>query len=263
MLVTERHRAITEIVTKEGKVTVTTLAQRLEVSKETIRRDLSLLEKQGMLERSHGGAVPVIKRSMDLGSSFNQRRTENPDSKIAIAREALKLIHAGDCILLDSSTSSWFLAEQLPDIELTVLTNSLHVLTTLANKRRIRVICLGGEYSGKYEAFTGVFTEQAVAQFNIDTLFFSCHGLSRDGEVRESNEVHARTKQAMLKVANKKVLLLDKSKYFRRSFTLICDANELDIMIVDDELPKEFIQEMAWNGVKVLPADHDTSALIE
>lgn len=155
MLPIERHRYITEILSQRGRILVQEVAQLCRISLETARRDLALLEKRGVLLRSHGGAVfmehstaekTYVPSQIEQGESFRDRSNQSPDSKTRIAKRALQLINTGDCLLLDSSSSSWFLARQLPDIQLVVLTNSVHIIQTLAVKANVRVIGLGGEY---------------------------------------------------------------------------------------------------------------------
>lgn len=261
MLPVERHRFITEVLAQRGRVLVQEVAELCQISLETARRDLALLEKRGMLLRSHGGAVFVehqpaekhyVPSQIEQGESFRDRSNQSPDSKTRIAKRALQLINSGDCLLLDSSSSSWFLARQLPDIPLVVLTNSLHIIQTLAVKANVRTIGLGGEYSAKYEDFIGIYAEQMLKEFVINKLFFSCHGISHEGGIRESNEHHARLKQQMLLSSEHKILLADASKFGRRSFARICHYREIDTLITDHLDDEEFRQELAWSNVNVI-----------
>ena len=261
MLPIERHRYITEILSQRGRILVQEVAQLCRISLETARRDLALLEKRGVLLRSHGGAVfmehstaekTYVPSQIEQGESFRDRSNQSPDSKTRIAKRALQFINTGDCLLLDSSSSSWFLAPQLPDIQLVVLTNSVHIIQTLAVKANVRVIGLGGEYSAKYEDFVGVLAEQMLKEFVINKLFFSCHGICHEGGIRESNEHHARLKQQMLLSSEHKILLADSSKFGRRSFARICHYREIDTLITDHLEDEEFRQELAWSNVNVI-----------
>ncbi|CAI0880268.1 DeoR/GlpR family DNA-binding transcription regulator [Serratia liquefaciens] len=261
MLPIERHRYITEILSQRGRILVQEVAQLCRISLETARRDLALLEKRGVLLRSHGGAVfmehstaekTYVPSQIEQGESFRDRSNQSPDSKTRIAKRALQFINTGDCLLLDSSSSSWFLARQLPDIQLVVLTNSVHIIQTLAVKANVRVIGLGGEYSAKYEDFVGVLAEQMLKEFVINKLFFSCHGICHEGGIRESNEHHARLKQQMLLSSEHKILLADSSKFGRRSFARICHYREIDTLITDHLEDEEFRQELAWSNVNVI-----------
>lgn len=262
MLPIERQQRIINEININGRVIVSELVTLCQVSQETIRRDLSQLEKRGLLQRSHGGAVVIKKQNaVTQGNSrianqseltFRQRINEHVDEKMVIAKRALDFISPGDCILLDSSTTCWYLARQLPDIELTVLTNSLRIVQTLAARGSIRTICLGGEYSDRDEAFYGVVAEQPLREFQINKIFFSCSSLGNDGYLREGNENNAHLKQQMLLAAEKKHLLMDGSKFLRPSFARICHYRDVDFLITDQLKDKELEQELAWNGVNVI-----------
>ena len=262
MLPIERQQRIINEININGRVIVSELVTLCQVSQETIRRDLSQLEKRGLLQRSHGGAVLIKKQNTGTqGNSrianqseltFRQRINEHVDEKMIIAKRALDFISPGDCILLDSSTTCWYLARQLPDIDLTVLTNSLRIVQTLAARGSIRTICLGGEYSDRDEAFHGVVAEQPLREFQINKIFFSCSSLGNDGYLREGNENNAHLKQQMLLAAEKKHLLMDGSKFLRPSFARICHYRDVDFLITDQLKDKELEQELAWNGVNVI-----------
>ncbi|MCU5773250.1 DeoR/GlpR family DNA-binding transcription regulator [Erwiniaceae bacterium BAC15a-03b] len=262
MMPIERQRLIIEELNKDGRILVAELVERLKVSQETIRRDLAALQKKGLLNRSHGGAVTVQRSTGNLAApstrpeehalSFSQRMNDNVQQKMQIAKRALDFISPGDCILLDSSTTSWFLARQLPDIELTVLTNSLRNVQTLAPKGNIRTICLGGEYSIRYEDFNGLVAEQPLKDFLINKIFFSCRSLDNDGYLREGHENNAHLKQQMLLASERKYLLLDSSKFLTPSFARICHYREVDFLITDSMKDKELKQELAWNGVNII-----------
>ncbi|AHG19529.1 DeoR faimly transcriptional regulator [Chania multitudinisentens RB-25] len=262
MMPIERQRQIFEELNKNGRILVFELVELLQVSQETIRRDLATLEKKGLLYRTHGGAVITRKNQGNSISnktapdehalSFNQRINENIQQKMQIAKRALDFVSPGDCILLDSSTTCWFLSRQLPDIELTVLTNSLRAVQTLAPKSNIRTICLGGEYSIRYEDFNGLVTEKPLKDFLINKVFFSCRSLDNDGYLREGHENNAHLKQQMLLASERKYLLMDSSKFLHPSFARICHYRDVDFLITDSIKDKELKQELAWNGVNII-----------
>lgn len=271
MLPIERQQRIIDELVINGRVIVTELVTLCQVSQETIRRDLNQLEKKGLLQRSHGGAVPPKKQTASTqgntigvnegGLSFRQRINENIDAKMTITKRALDFISVGDCLLLDSSTTCFYLARQLPDIELTVLTNSLRIVQTLAARGSIRTICLGGEYSDRYEDFHGVVAEQPLKEFQINKIFFSCSSLGNCGYLREGNEQNAHLKQQMLLAAERKYLLMDSSKFLRPSFARICHYRDVDFLITDQITDKELEQELAWNGVNVIDCSQRTQSM--
>lgn len=271
MLPLERHRKIIEELNIHGRVLVDELVNVCQVSRETIRRDLAKLEKSGMLQRSHGGAVAGARYSSNITAHrnrpsenelpFRKRINEDVQEKTQIAKKALEFISPGDCILLDSSTTCWFLARQLPDIELTILTNSLHIVQTLAVKSSIRTICLGGEYSAHNEDFNGVVAEQPLKDFLINKAFFSCSSLGTDGYLRAANENNAHLKQQMLLASERKFLLIDSSKFLKPSFARICHYRDVDFMITEKMKDEELQQELAWNGVNVIDCSARQNAM--
>lgn len=248
MLQAERYKLICTHVHQQGSALVTELSVVCQVSPETIRRDLRVLAKNKKLIRSFGGAValdvhevPVIdswertavSNSVDQAESFRKRTEEHPDIKMKIAKSALQFIHPGDCILLDNSSTCWFLARQIPDIEITVVTNSVKIIQALACRDKIRVIGIGGEYSRRHDDFHGPVAESVLRNFQINTFFFSCQGLNQEHGIRDGNEINARLKQVMLQVSAKNILLAGSSKFEQYSFCKICMLDEVDILITN------------------------------
>lgn len=114
--------------------------------------------------------------SIDRAESFRKRTEENPDIKARIAKAALQFIHHGDCILMDNSSTCWFLARQIPDIDVTVVTNSLRIIQALACRDRVRIIGIGGEYSERHDDFHGPVAEGAIRNFQINSFSFHARG---------------------------------------------------------------------------------------
>src|SRR5690606_12884543 len=138
MLVAERYDYIVQLVNSRGSIRVTELSELCQVTEETIRRDLDRLEEAGQLRRSQGGAVSV-KGELQPETPYFEREITFADEKKRIAQEAIKLIEPKERIILDASSSAWYMAASMPDIPLTVLTNSIKVALELANKEKIEV----------------------------------------------------------------------------------------------------------------------------
>lgn len=146
MLVPERHKKIVQIINDKKNVRVNELSKLFAVTEETIRRDLEKLEAKNKLQRTHGGAV-AMDDSDDDEIPFNDRQVLNRNEKMDVAKVAVSLIDEQDIIFLDASTTALYLAKLLPNMELTVLTNSLLVASELANRSKIQVIMTGGTLS--------------------------------------------------------------------------------------------------------------------
>lgn len=143
MLVAERYEKIVSLVNERGSIRVSELSDLCQVTEETIRRDLDRLEQAGRLRRSHGGAVSVKDAATHPEIPYAVREITNADEKKRIALEAIKRIQPKDRILLDASSTAWYMATDVPDVALTVLTNSIKVATELSSKEKIEVISTG------------------------------------------------------------------------------------------------------------------------
>ena len=161
MLVAERHEKITEIVNTKGSIRVSELSQLFKVTEETIRRDLEKLEKEEKLQRSHGGAVS-IKKEEQMERPYFEREIRNVPEKTAVAEEAVKNVVENDTIILDASTTAWYMAKRLPDIPLTVITNSMKVAMELSSREKVTVISCGGTMLAKSLSFVGPLAIQAI-----------------------------------------------------------------------------------------------------
>lgn len=234
MLVAERYEKIVQLVNERGSIRVTELSELFGVTEETIRRDLASLEQAGRIKRSHGGAVSV--RDTHVEIPYFEREVTRAGEKERIARVAVTRIEPYDRILLDASTSAWYMAKHLPDIPLTVLTNSIKVATELAVKEKIDVIAAGGRLSPRSLSFLGPIAEQSLKDYHVDKLFFSCKGVHLERGLSESNDMHARLKQQFIDMAEYAVLLADSSKFGVQAFTRISGLDQIDAIISDDGL---------------------------
>ncbi|QEH17355.1 DeoR/GlpR family DNA-binding transcription regulator [Histophilus somni] len=226
-----RETLILQLINSSGKVNVNDLAKQFDVSVETIRRDLTDLDKRGLIHRVHGGAVS--RKAKDVGSSFQSRQRFNCDKKRAIAASAIEYIFEGIVLGLDASSTSWHFAQMIPDIPCTVVTNSMHNITALVNKPNIKTIATGGVYSVKYDAFYGPLSEQLLQRLHIDIGIFSCTGIDSSGGVWESNELNASIKRKLMDACEQKFLLLDSSKFERRNLIRLTDLSQIDILFTD------------------------------
>ena len=253
MLIAERHREIIEIVNTEKSVRVAGLARHFSVTEETIRRDLEKLEHEGKLLRSHGGAVSIHHSGHE--APFSEREIRSPAEKRAIARTAVDLIREGDTILIDASTTALQLARQLPDIPLTVVTNGMLVCVELATRPRIRVICTGGALSAPSLSFTGPRAEQALAEYHVNRLFFSCTGVDLAHGLSDVNESQASLKRCMMAVADKRTLLVDRTKFGVKALKRFGRIDDVDEVITNAQTDQAIIAELEEAGAWVRLAE--------
>lgn len=212
-----RHTAIVELVRQHETLTTEDLAALLKVSKETIRRDLNTLQTQGKIIRQHGRAKSIKRDTHDSGDPFSARLKSHFSSKADIARQTLPWISAGMTIALDASSTCWYLAKQLPDIEITVFTNSVRICQELTKCKNIQLISSGGLLQRKYACYVNPAIISQLKELDIDLFLFSCEGLDNENVLWDSNVYNAEFKSLLIKRAAQSLLLIDKSKMNRTS----------------------------------------------
>jgi DeoR/GlpR family transcriptional regulator of sugar metabolism len=253
MLVAERYEKIVQLVNENGSMRVTELSELCGVTEETIRRDLDRLEAAGRLRRSHGGAVSIKDLALLRGAEtpHAEREVAHAEEKRRIAEEAVGRIRPGERILLDASTTAWYMARRLPDMHLTVLTNSIHVATALAVKEKIQVISTGGLLAQRSLSYVGPLAERSLEAYHVDKLFFSCKGVHVERGISESNELQARVKQTMLGIADEAILLADSSKFGVQAFTQVATLSDVDGIITDAKLDPDILRALREKGIAV------------
>ncbi|KRE49633.1 DeoR/GlpR family DNA-binding transcription regulator [Paenibacillus sp. Soil522] len=242
MLVQERYDKIVQLVNERGSIRVTELSELCQVTEETIRRDLDRLEQAGRLRRSHGGAVSVKDQQPEI--PYFEREITHADEKKRIAEEAVKMIQPKDRILLDASSTAWYMAASMPDIPLTVLTNSIKVAMELSSKEKIEVISTGGILASRSLSYVGPLAERSLDAYHVDKAFFSCKGVHLERGISESNELQARIKHKMVGMADQVILLADFSKFGVQAFTHVADMSDVDTIITDGRLSPELLLQL-------------------
>lgn len=218
-----------------GGARVADLAERLDVTEETIRRDLRRLDSDGRLVRTHGGAVPVDgEAARDL--PLHHRRGQAVLEKRAIAAAAAATVEAGQTIALDASSTALELARALPDVELTVVTPSPLICMELAGRPRLRVVCIGGVLDDDAVAFTGPLAEATLGRLHVDRCYFSCRGIDLRRGMTEATDRHAALKAAMLEAADRATLMADASKFATASTVYFGTLADVHAVIVDAAL---------------------------
>ncbi len=249
MLAVERHRRIVEAVNERRSLRVAELARMFDVAEETIRRDLEKLDLEGKLVRSHGGAA---RREDPEGEvPYARRETLRVAEKTAIAGEALSRIREDDTIMMDPSSTSCRLARQIPDMPLTVVTNSVPVTMELSGRPRVRVISTGGALSTASLSFVGPLAERGLEECRAGKFFFSCKGFSAEAGLSEPDELQAALKRKMFDRSTHRCLLLDSSKFSRVSLHRWARAGEVTEMITDSGAPPDQVDALRRAGLRV------------
>ncbi|ECG8514469.1 L-fucose operon activator [Salmonella enterica subsp. salamae] len=228
-----RQQAIVELLSNHKSLTTETLATQLNVSKETIRRDLSELQTQGKVLRNHGRAKYIHRENQDSGDPFHIRLKSHYAHKADIAREALAWIEEGMTIALDASSTCWYLARQLPDIPIQVFTNSHPICQELGKRERIALISSGGQLERKYGCYVNPSLISQLKSLDIDLFIFSCEGIDGGGDLWDSNAINADFKSILLRRASQSLLLIDKSKFNRSGEARIGHLDDVTHIVSD------------------------------
>lgn len=251
MLAIERKNAILETLQNEQRVLVAELSQEYGVTEETIRRDLDKLEKEGYVKKTYGGAV--LNENTNIEMPLRIREKTNRREKQMIAKLAAEMVEDGDSIILDASSTSLMVAQELKDRKkLTVITNSLEVLIELSKSKRIKVISTGGTLKSSSLSLVGKNAEKTLENFYVDKAIVSCKGLDIKKGATDSTEAAAEIKQSMISCAKKLILVVDSTKFGRISFAKILDLREGDVLVTDALPNEEWKKRLDEIGVTVV-----------
>lgn len=231
MFYSERQEELLALLKKEKSMRVSSIAAKLFTSESTVRRDLTVLEKEGLVRRTFGGAVICETERTD--EPLVIRNTKNTKAKSEIAHRAAELVRDGMLIFLDSSTTAAHLVPHLARFhDLTVITNSPATSIALG-ECGIRNYCTGGEFSSISVSYIGGYAAEFIRSFNADIAFISCRGFSDEGLLTESNVEFVHIKKQMMKNANRCVFLCDSSKFGRIYSHRLADKSDFDDVITD------------------------------
>lgn len=249
--IAERHKYIMDKLQNDGFVKVTDAAEDLDVTTVTIRRDLKLLEKKGLLYRTHGSASSVNPHIADR--TANEKESFYPQEKRAIAIEAAKLIDPYDSIIINSGTTICTFAEELrPKHRLTVVTASLKAAQIMGKTKDIVVVQLGGIYRDSSMSVIGNFSNQLIENVACTKFFLGVDGVDLNFGVTTSNLEEAELNKAMMASALKTIILCDSSKFGRKGFGKICNLDKIDTIITDSGISKSMINDLEEQGVEVV-----------
>lgn len=247
MLAIERRNNIIEYLQLYKTATVSDLARRLGVTEETIRRDLTRMEKEGMLLRTHGGAFLPEGTANTLSSDARAQR--NRAGKEAIARMACGLVSDGETLFLDSSTTAFYLAQELASRPLTIITNSLPTANLLSPHKNIHLIVLGGDFTASVCAFTGLQTMQSMNDYYVDKAFFSCRSIDLQSGLTDVHEDTCNLRRSALSRCKFACCIADESKFFRTSYIRLCGFDSIDALITDCALDAAWTDQLDEHGV--------------
>ena len=253
MYAEERQQHILERARAAGRVEVNALAEDLDVTPETVRRDLTSLERHGVLRRVHGGAIPVERLGFEPGVEARSERFVA--EKERIGKVALSHLPDEGTVLLDAGTTTHRLAEQLPhDRELTIVTNSLGIAALVAQHPNLSLYLLGGRVRGRTLAAVGSWVTNALQDVFVDVAFLGTNGLSVEHGLTTPDQSEAAAKRAMISAARRSVVLTDHTKIGVDHFARFADLSDIAAVITDNGLDPETVAEIEAQGPEVVLA---------
>lgn len=248
-----RRKEIMNRIDRENEVWVEKLVKEFEVSVETIRRDLRFLDSRGLVKRVYGGAVNIDKSIRIL--PYSVRLNLHLPQKIAIAREAVKLLEDGDVIFMEGTTTCIVMAQHIPaDLQLTVVTNSVHIALKLgSHSKRCRIFMVGGELTEDGMS-TGPKLFQEIQGYRFDKAFCSTIAVNAKG-VFCSEPEYQQLIVMLAALSTSLILLADSSKIHRSAFLFVLELNRFQYLFTDQNIPRSFLDATADSSCQIVIAN--------
>ncbi len=255
MFAEERRFRIREILSSQRTITASELCQKLDVTPVTIRRDLAVLEAQGVLVRSHGGAISRTS-STNFQPAYETLLHSHSEEKEAIARHAERLILDGDTVFLEGSTTVYELARRLIHRNrLTVVTNSPRILCELQRSSGVTALCTGGDLQKDTFYLSGEWAHQTLSQIRLDKAVLGVSALDPAYGISTARQAEALIKKMITKAARVRIALADNSKFGRQSFAYVGPITDIDVLVTDSQTDPRYIEELRAAKVDVQIAE--------
>lgn len=253
--VEERRVAIIREIMEEGLVTVPELSQKFGISQVSIRRDLTELDRRGLLKRIHGGAISVPR--VIIERSHDEKMHQRIDEKRRIGRAAADMIREGEVIILDSGTTVLQVARHIPRTllnkgPLTVITSSIPIILELGSWKGVNLIALGGIYLPEQEVLVGPQTIAHLKNLHADKFFTGADGFTMSDGVTTATVLGAEPMRAMVKVSQEVIVVFDSSKIDRRGLTTSVPLTQINTVITDVGAPADFVAAVRERGIEVI-----------
>lgn len=251
MLIGERRQHILALVSRDRRVLVSELSESLGISPITIRKDLDQLELQGLVQRTHGGAL-APQSSTTIDPSLREKEQHQIEEKRRIAAAAARLVSNDQCVLLDSGTTTMMVARALREFSgLTVVTNALNIASELS-ETNCEIFLTGGTLRKNSFSLVGPMAEDMLAQIHGDILFLAVDGFDPKIGIMTPNVLEARVNRAMVKASRRVVVVCDSTKFDRSSMALIVPPSAIHTVITDDQISESHAQTLRNAGIELI-----------
>jgi DeoR/GlpR family transcriptional regulator of sugar metabolism len=239
MLIPERQSRLRELLQRRGMSDLDSLAAELNVSQSTVRRDVEQMVSEGLVRRTHGGVIWLGDASAPTRPyAFDQRMGYEIDAKRAIAKAARQLVRAGETILIDGGTTTFYLAEELVGQPLQIVTNSLPIANLFTNDENVELVLTGGVTYPRYGVLLGPTAESVLATIHTQTMFFSVAGV-HEGSLYNQNLLLVQSERRMMEQSQKIVLLCDSGKFGQQALARLGPLDLCDVVVSDAKLSRE------------------------
>ncbi|GIN69768.1 DeoR family transcriptional regulator [Bacillus sp. J14TS2] len=254
MIAAERRNRIKEMLLKHKSVKASDLVDQFNVSEETIRRDLSQLEQEGILKKNYGGAILADKFQQDtLILPIRQRQRQFFEEKELIGKGAAELVQPGQTLILDAGSTTWHAIREMEKVkDLTVITNALNIAEECTRNESISVYLLGGKLRRRSLSTVGPQAELELQKYIADYAFIGTSGISLRQGITSSDLYEAEVKKAMISAGQKSVVLADHSKFQKLGLTSFCHFKDVDILITSDKADEQILKEIEKAGVEII-----------
>jgi DeoR/GlpR family transcriptional regulator of sugar metabolism len=252
----ERLAHIFEYLKQHRRVTVQTICDMFNVSRDTARRDVVKLVKTGTVVRTRGGVMlPNLTKEV---FGYKERLTQESAGKLKIGRTAASLVKDGEYVIFDASTTVQFAAECLTARDVTVVTNSIDVASILSERDDITVHLLGGILNGRHRFLHGASTLEKLSEYQVDKLFLGACGITVDG-LSYPHEEDGVVKREMIRRADQVIVLADHTKFGKRLFHKVSGLESIDMIITDRKPDEEILRVLSEFEVQVIVVEGETS----
>jgi DeoR/GlpR family transcriptional regulator of sugar metabolism len=249
----ERQEHIARIVEEHGRARVSDLAEQFGVSAVTIRKDLVALETDRRLVRTHGGAIAVDRSRPEL--AFEIRERLQADEKLWIGAAAAALVHDGESIVMDASTTALSVARHLKArrgwSQLTVITNGLRLASELAGNPGIVVLMLGGRVRWEALSVVGQLGDGLFRRINVQKAFLGAAGFTIESGLADATDEEAQIKRSMVAAAREVIAIVDHTKWERAAFATFCSTDRMSVILTDPKAPDAMVKSLTGRGVEI------------
>jgi DeoR family transcriptional regulator of aga operon len=247
----ERRRHILSLIQSEGRVLVGELSRNLGISELTVRKDLEYLHSKGLVQRTHGGALRIQSSAL-FDPTLQEKQKQHSKEKQRIAAAAAAMVEEGQCVMLDSGTTTTAVAHALRSFaQLTVITNAVNIAAELASTD-FEVILVGGSLRKNSFSLVGPLAEDVLQEMHADIVFLGVDGFDPEVGVTTPNLLESRVNRAMVKAARRVVTVCDSTKFKRRSLSRIVPPSEIHCVITDRDLPSEIAAALKTQNIEVI-----------